>query len=167
MATVYQTFTPMAGVPASSNGARFDTFAGTNFPVPCLKFDAATDQTVFFYFRVNRYGSGNITCDIEWYADTASSGDVVWETQLAAITPNTDTQDIETKAFATLNSVTDTHLGTTGQRLHRATITISNLDSIAADDWCVLRLARDANNAADTMTGDANVTIVTLSYSDT
>lgn len=169
MATVNLSLSPMAGVPASSNGARFDTFAGTNFPVPCLKFDAAIDQTVYFYFLAKRYGSGNITLDIYWYSDTASSGNVVWESQLAAITADTDTQDIETKAFATLNFVQDTHLGTTGQRLHKASITISNLDSIAADDWCVLRFARDANgtSATDDMTGDAVLVGLNLSYSDT
>lgn len=140
---------------------------GTNFPVFGLAFDAATDEAVFWSFRSTNYASGNLTIDIDWYADTASSGDVVWESQLAAITPNTDTQDVETKALATLNNVTDTHLGTTGQRLHRCTITASNLDSLAIDDIVWLRLARDANNAADTMTGDAILVKVTVTYLST
>lgn len=140
---------------------------GTNFPVMGLAFDAASDEAVFWSFRSTNYASGNLTIDIDWYADTASSGDVVWESQLAAITPNTDTQDVETKALATLNNVTDTHLGTTGQRLHRCTITASNLDSLAIDDVVWLRLARDANNAADTMTGDAILVKVTVTYLST
>jgi hypothetical protein len=140
---------------------------GTNFPVFGLAFDAATDEAVFWSFRSTNYASGNLTIDIDWYADTASSGDVVWESQLAAITPNTDTQDVETKALATLNTVTDTHLGTVGQRLHRCTITASNLDSLAIDDVVWLRLARDANNAADTMTGDAILVKVTVTYLST
>ena len=169
MATVYLSLPPPAFVPASSNGARFDTFAGTNFPVPVLKYATTPDQTAFAYFRANRYGSGNITVDIDWYADTATStaDDLVWECALAAITPNTDTQDIETKAFATVNTATDTHLGTTGQRLHRATLTLSNLDSVATDDWCCFRLVRDSDNASDDLPGDACVVMVTLSYSDT
>ncbi|MGH7178542.1 MAG: hypothetical protein ACREJC_14290, partial [Tepidisphaeraceae bacterium] len=101
------------------------------------------------------------------YADTASTGDVIFCAQLGAITTNTDTQDIETKALATAQTVTDTHLGTTGQRLHTVDLTISNLDSIAAGDWCVLRLYRDADAAGDTMAGDASVTLISLSYSDT
>lgn len=138
---------------------------GTNFPVSGLAFDAATDEAAFWKFRAVDYTSGNLTLDLFWYADTATSGNIVWDAQIAAITPETDTQDVETKAFATANSVTDSHLGTTGQRLHKATITISNLDSLAADDIVWLRINRDANNASDTMAGDAILTLAQLSYS--
>lgn len=140
---------------------------GTNFPVPGLAFDAASDEAAFWSFIVKNYGSGNLSLDIHWYADTASSGDVIWDAQIACITPDADTQDIETDGLATVQSVTDTHLGTTGQRLHKATIAISNLDTIASGDRLVLRLNRDANNGSDTMTGDAIVTGLNLSYSDT
>lgn len=167
MATVYQQFSPYDSIPPASNYATLDVVSGTNFPVACLDFDAATAEAAFFVFRAVNYGSGNLTLDLEWYADTASSGDVVWGAQLAVITPNTDTQDIETKSLATANTVTDSHLGTTGQRLHRATITISNLDSLAADDWVTLRIYRDAAAGGDTMTGDACLVLATLSYSDT
>lgn len=167
MATVYQVFRPTDGVQPASNGAAFDVITGSNFPVPVLKFDTTTAEAIYFYFQAVSYGSGNITIDIDWYADTATSGDVVWDAQIAAITPNTDTQDIETDTLATANTVTDSHLGTTGQRLHRATVTISNLDSIAADDWVVLKITRDTGDAADTMAGDAMLAGVTASYSDT
>lgn len=155
-------------LPASAY-AQWDVFTGTNFPIPVLAFDAATDETCFVLFRADNYGSGSLTVAIDWYADTGSSGNVVWQVRLAAITPDTDTQDVETKAFATLNFVQDTHLGTTNQRLHRAIITLSNLDSLAAGDWCVLELTRDANgtNATDDMSGDALVSFVEISYSDT
>lgn len=140
---------------------------GTNFPVSGLAFDAAADEFAYWKLIAQNYGSGNLTVNIEWYADTASSGDVIFDAAIAAITPNTDSQDVETKAFATVNSVTDTHLGTTGQRLHLCTITISNLDSLAADDVVWFRLSRDANNGSDTMTGDAIVVAVEITYSDT
>lgn len=132
-----------------------------------MDFDAATEESVFFRFIATNYGSGNLTLDIDWYADTATSGDVVFGAALAAITPNTDSQDIETKAFATANESTDTHLGTTGQRLHHVAIAISNLDSIANGDWCALKLYRKAAAAGDTMTGDASVVGLRISYSDT
>lgn len=167
MATVYQQFAPEEAQFLASAFPQIVKALGTNFPVSGLAFDAATDETAYWKWRAIRYGSGNITVDIDWYADTASSGDVIFDAAVAAITPNTDTQDVETKAFATVNSVTDTHLGTTGQRLHRATITISNLDSLADGDVVWLKLNRDANAAGDTMTGDAIVTNITLSYSDT
>lgn len=164
MATVEIAISPREGIPAATNGAQFDVIAGTNFPVPVLWYDATTSETAYFYFRPQKYGSGNITAKVGWYADTASSGDVTWDLSLAAITPNTDSQDIETKAFATANSATDTHLGTTGQRLHEVDVTLSNLDSIAAGDWACLRVVR---NVSDTMTGDAGLVGILLTYSDT
>lgn len=169
MATVYHTFTPFDAIPPASNFATLDVVSGTNFPVAALDYDATTDEAACFYFRAVSYGSGNLTIAVDWYADTASSGNVVWEAQLGCITPDTDSQDIETKSLGTLNYVQDAHIGTTGQRLHRASITLSNTDSIAANDWCVLKLSRDANgtNATDDMSGDASVVLVTVSYSDT
>jgi hypothetical protein len=167
VATVRIPFRPTDAIPASSNYPTLDVVSGTNFPVACLDFDAATEETCFLVFEALNYGSGNLTLTIEWYADTASSGDVIWGAALAAITPNSDSQDIETKAFATAQTATDTHLGTTGQRLHSVDITISNLDSIAAGDWVVLKFYRDADAAGDTMTGDACLVGAVLSYSDT
>ena len=167
MSIIKHTLLPEEAQFLAANFPAYDKPGGTNFPVACLKFDAATDEAAFWKLIAQNYGSGNITVNILWYADTASSGDVVWDAQIAAITPNTDTQDIETKALAAVNSVTDSHLGTVGQRLHEATITLSNLDSIAADDLVFLRLNRDANNGSDTMAGDACVVAVEVTYSDT
>jgi hypothetical protein len=140
---------------------------GTNFPAFGLAYDAAAAEAAFWMARAVSYGSGNVTVAVDWYAATATSGDVIWGCQIAAITPDTDTQDVETKSLATANTVTDTHLGTTGKRLHRASITVSNLDSLANNDDVWIRLYRDAAAGGDTMTGDAIVVGVTVSYSDT
>lgn len=138
---------------------------GTNLPVPGYAFDAATEEAVFFRFRADRYTSGDVSVDLDWYADTASTGAVVWGAQLAAVTANTDSQDVETDGLATQATTTTTHLGTVGQRLHRTTVTITAVDSLAADDRVVLRVARVAANAADTLAGDAVLTDVTVRYS--
>lgn len=141
-------------------------FAGTNFPSEGLAFDAALDEACVAKFKVVTYGSGNLTLTLFWYADTATSGVVRWEGAIACITADTDTQDVETKAFATATTFDDTHLGTTGQRLHTCTVTISNLDSITTGDICWLRIRRIGSNAADTMTGDAILVAAEISYSD-
>jgi len=169
MATIVQVLEARAGIPAATNGAQHDVISGTNFPCPVLAYDGgSTDEKAYFYSLAESYGSGNITCKILWYADTASSGDVKWGAAVAAITPNTDTQDVETKAFATQNTAVDSHLGTTGQRLHSVDVTISNLDSIAADDWFCLEITRVASDTVnDTMTGDAFLVMARLSYSST
>lgn len=167
MATVRLNLAPEEGQFAASGFPAYVKNQGTNFPVTGLAYDASSTESAFFKFEPINYGSGAITCDIDWYADTATSGVVRWEVALAAISPNTDSQDVETKAFATAQTVDDTHLGTTGQRVHQATVTISNLDSVAAGDECWLRVARLGGNAADTMTGDAILLSARLSYSDT
>lgn len=137
---------------------------GTNIPIVALAFDAAADEAAFWRLDASQYSSGNLTVDIFWYADTASTNDVVWGASLACITANTDTQDVESKALATENTVTDSHLGTTGQRLHMATVTVSNLDSIAAGDAAWLRVRRLGSNGSDTMAGDALLERVIVSY---
>lgn len=167
MATVRQSFAANAlYFPAASNAAPH-VVDGTNFPIPSIAFDADGDKEAYLDFRAVNYGFGNLTVDIDWYADTASSGDIVLGAAIGAITPNTDSQDIEADALATENTVTDSHLGTTNKRLHRATITVSNLDSLAADDDVVMRIRRIGSSGSDTMAGDALVTKVTVSYSDT
>lgn len=169
MATVKTELDVWGDVPPTSNHPTKDVITGSNFPVRCLDFDAATDETTYYVFNALSYGSGNITVRVQWYADTGSSGNVVWGAALAAITPNTDTTDIETKAFGTVATVQDTHLGTTNQRLHEAEITISSLDSVASGDWCVLKLYRDADGTAatDDMSGDACLVGLVLEWSDT
>ncbi len=167
MATVYHQLLPEAAQFLATAFPQYLKTNGTSFPVSGLAYDAAADQAAFWKFRAVEYASGNLTLDIEWYADTASSGTCVWEAQIAVITPNTDTQDVETKAFAAEATVDDTHLGTTGQRLHRATITVTGLDSLAQDDQVWIRIRRIGSHANDTMAGDAELSQAEVSYSDT
>lgn len=168
MATVYQTLEPESAQFLSTVFPQL-VRNGTNFPVSGLAYDAAADEAAFWKVDASFYGvsNGNLTVDIRWYADTASSGDTVWGATLAAITANTDTQDVETKALTTENTFTDNHLGTVGQRLHSAIVTVSNLDSLAAGDSLWIRIRRIGSSGSDTMAGDAIVERVVVSYSDT
>lgn len=166
MATVHQSFDPWSGMFRSSAFPQMVQANGSNYPVRGLAFDAATEESVFFELRASNYGSGNVTVDIDWYADTATSGGCVWGAQLAAITPTTDSQDVETDGLATAATTTTTHPGTTGQRLQRTSIAISVLDSLAPEDAVFLRVYRVAANGSDTMAGDAIMTLVDVSYSD-
>lgn len=169
MATVFQTFSPDEAILPTANFPQYQRISGTNFPVAVLSFDGGSaDENCYFKFVATNYGSGNLTLTVYWYADTASSGNVVWGCRLAAITPNTDSQDVETDGLATAQTAQDAHLGTTGQRVHSIDITISNLDSLANGDLCFLHFYRDASDTTnDTMAGDAHLLGLRLSYSDT
>lgn len=165
MATVYAAFTPEGARYLGSSFPQYKNVGGNNFPVTGLYYDAAQDEAAFWRFAATRYpGTGNLTCDLWWYADTASSGDVVWGAALAAVTANDDTQNIETDGLATEDTMTDSHLGTTGQRLHQVSLTMANLDGLVEDDLVFLRVRRLGTDGADTMTGDAVLVLARISY---
>lgn len=140
---------------------------GLNAPVWALAFDAAADEAAFWRFPIQRYGSGNLTLTLLWTSFTGSSGNVVWGGSIAAITPDVDTTSIDTKAFDTEATVTDAHLGTTTDRVHRADIAISALDGVATGDLVCIRVRRLGSNGSDTMVGDAALIGAVLSFSDT
>lgn len=167
MATTRMLLAPEQAIFLASSFPQYVKFNGTNLPVSGLAYDATNQENAFWQFVILGYGSGNITATVYWYADTASANGVVWGGSMRAVTPDADTQDVETDALATETTVADTHLGTTGQRLHQAAITVSNLDSVANLDLVTFRLSRLTANGSDTMTGDAIVVGLVLSYSDT
>lgn len=150
----------------TSTFPQYKRFQGTNFPVDSLSFDAGAQENAFWKLQIPGYAS-TPRLEIVWYADTASTGNVLWGCQVAAIQPETDTTDPETEAFATAQTVLDSHLGTVGQRLHLVTLTITNTDSMADGSVLWLKLYRAAADASDTMAGDAQVVIANFVYSTT
>lgn len=166
MGTVKQTVLPRDADYPASNSPQFASVQGTNFPVDYLAFDASTEEACYFRLPAPNYGSGNITVRVHWNSAAQTSGDVKFGASVAAITPDTDSQDVETKAFAAESTTTDSHLGTTAKRIMAFTIAVSNLDSIAAGDDIWVKLARKAADAADTLTGDCRVLQVDVEYSD-
>jgi len=167
VATVRLDLDPEQAVFLGTAFPQYDKVNGTNFPVAGLRYDAAATETAYWRLDSFGYGSGNVTCDLVWQAENATSGVVRWEVALAAITADVDTQDVTTKAFATAHTVDDTHLGTTGKRLMLATVALSNLDSIAAGDVVWVRVSRLGAHANDTLANDCWLLQARLSYSDT
>lgn len=166
MATASQTLEPEAAEFLSTTFPQL-VRNGTNIPVSALAFDGAgsLDEAAFWKIDLAQFGSGNFTLDFYWYADSGTSGDVKWEAAFAAITADTDTQDVETKSLATAQTVVDSHLGTTAQRLHKCSITLSNTDSVAQADAGFLRVRRLGSDAADTLNSiDALLERVVVSF---
>jgi hypothetical protein len=153
----------------ASGVAPYDNVNGSNSPLGRLLYDAAATESAFWRWQAVAYGSGDITVGLVWTsAASATTGTVRWEVAMAAITPETDSQDVETDGLATAITVDDAHLGTTAKRLMLATavLTGASLDSVAAGDHCVLKVSRIGGNGADTLVGDAALVEVRLSYSD-
>jgi hypothetical protein len=126
-------------------------------------FDAAqTEQLMWAFACPANYASGP-ELHVQWKAG-ATSGNVRWEGRLAAYTPGTDSTGFDAKAFAAANNTTTAAGATTAQRIVETVITLTNADSLAANDTLIVYLARLGADAADTMTGDALAVAVTFQY---
>jgi hypothetical protein len=167
MATVKQQFDCRDLIPFASAGPTFtvsDSSGGSAYAISALSFAAATaGQAAAVRFKASNYGSGNLTLIIRWYA-AATTGNVQWNGQIAVNTPG-DAQSVLSDALATATNVTTTVNGT-ANGLNTSSITISNLDSLAADDEVWLVISR-TNGGSDTMSGAALLLGFELTYSDT
>lgn len=129
---------------------------------PILVFDDATDEFVVFSGVMSTdYTAGDIDVNIDWVAETATTGDVIWGIEVERL--NAGGPDIDSDGFATIQTVTDTTSGTSGV-ITRTTDTLTNseADSLVAGDAFRIRISRDANAGGDTMTDDAQILQVSL-----
>lgn len=126
-------------------------------------FDAATDEHLWWVWRLpSNYASGG-TVKLMWMANAVTSTSVVWGASLGAITPaDTDTPVEHANAAATTAT---TAINTTeARRLTETSIALGNLDSAGAGDVVFLLVYRDADNGSDTLAVDAELITVTFEY---
>lgn len=151
--------TPQASEPTSSNYATF----GVRNQHILLDFDAGTDESAVWKAVLPRhYSGGGITVHLHWVGATATSGNVVWSGQFERI--GEGQQDIDSDGFASAQSVTAAAPATSGH-IDIASITFTNgaqIDSLAVGEAFRFKLFRDADNASDTMTGDAELFAIEL-----
>tara|TARA_B100000949_G_scaffold11685_1_gene8926 strand:- start:3449 stop:4270 length:822 start_codon:yes stop_codon:yes gene_type:complete len=127
-----------------------------------LGFDAGTDELIYYMFRMpTDYGSA-LVLKLQYAMASATSGDVIWASSLWAITAG-DSADVDTESYDSPNTVTDTVPGTAGY-LAEASITMTNTDSLAANDLLTIKIYRDANAGGDTASGDADLYAISLQY---
>jgi len=145
----------------SSNPAEFDV---RNDRLQ-LRFDASTDEFADFTgFMPENYGAGGLTATLCWSAGPsgATSGNVVWNLAFERLQDEVDNFDSD--SIASVQAVTSAAPSTAGL-IQYATISFTNgaqMDSVAAGEMFRMRLSRDADNASDTMTGDAYFAFVNL-----
>jgi hypothetical protein len=129
---------------------------------PVLHFASATATTVTLFagLLARIYSGGGITVRIQWIAESAVAGDVVWE---VAFERMSTTHDIDADSFASAKTVTQTCAGTSGI-LVTASIAFTNgeIDGLLVGEPFRLQLSRLGADAADTMTGGAQVLSVEL-----
>lgn len=126
--------------------------AGTNFPAIGYAFQKAATQYIYLVSTATLYGTGNPNLVLNFYSRSGSTtGNVVWTCSMACVAAGLATS-YEAKSFATAQSATAVTINSTAKGMSTATISITNLDSIAVDSEVVIRISR---GASDTMVGDA------------
>lgn len=136
--------------------------AGTNFPAIGYAFQKTGTQYIYLITTAALYGTGNPNLLLNFYSRSGSTtGNVVWTASMACITPG-DATSYEAKSYATAQSAGAVTINGTAKGMSAATISITNLDSISADDEVVIRISR---GASDTMVGDAILTGGDWNYS--
>jgi len=133
--------------------------AGTNFAYAQLEHDQGAEECSFWRFALppNFDPDEDIIIKVWWKASTAIAGDVVWG---VSVLGREEGDDIDAAALGTEVEVVDTVQGVVEQ-ITVTTITLTPAQHVlAAGDMVILKLARKAADAADTMADDADVVMV-------
>lgn len=144
----------LAGIPDPAAGPYP---AWTTIGRTYLVFDSATAQSVVWTFPVPTDYSSAPLVDLLWSGSTSTttSHTARWGASLMAVTPETDSVDVSADSFDTQSEADDDILGTTAKRLQLLTITVSNTDSLAADDYGAVKIQRVSAHANDDLPEDA------------
>lgn len=124
---------------------------------PILAFDDTTAENVIFSpVMSNDYSAGNLTIDIDWVAETATTGGVTWGVEFERVAPGGT--DIDSDSFHTQQTGTSTTNGTSGIKTRTSiTLTQAEADGIAAGDAFRLRVQRVTGDGGDTLADDAQI----------
>ena len=147
------TFDPnMATFPATAPAA-----ATSRNEHPLIAFDDTTDENIIFHYVMSQdYAEGNLTVDIHWLAASATTGDVKWNVQFETLAPLG--QDWDNDSFAAVQTVTSTTAATSCIATRTSIpLTRAQADTISKGGAFRLRVTRDADDAGDTMVGDAQI----------
>lgn len=157
MATTRFVFTPTAAEFPSSN---YPALAIDGQARPYLAFDTTTDETCYWTFVAPQGLTGALSCIVTYRAASATSGTACFEVALEAISDGDATDTDAGSSFATVNTNTAVTVPGTAGYIDQFSVTLTNDDSIAAADYCRLRLNRDVS--ADNASGDIQVLAVEL-----
>lgn len=128
-----------------------------------LLFDSTTkEQCMWSIAAPADFASGPVLKTM-WKMASATTGNVVLEARVAAVSSG-DATDADAKAFAAANTSAATSVPGTAGHVKEISITLTNADSMAANDFAVIYLARDAASGSDTASGDLELVMASLQY---
>jgi hypothetical protein len=131
---------------------------------PVLTFDPATAWSALWTESMpSDYSGAGVTITLYWALSAGNTGNVMWTVALERIQDGV--QDIGSDGFATAQAFAAAAAPGTNGFIAKTTLNISNganMDSIAAGDLFRIKITRDAANASDTATGNAQLLMATM-----
>ncbi len=158
---VYPAYALAALEHGSDSSPPLSRSTGTNVDVLTATYDDSTDECLGAAFTVPaNVTTGTVTFAIVWFSSSATSGNIIWDIRHSGGQAEGVTWDT---ALTTVAAAADATQGTVNQVTRTTwTETITNL-TWAANDIVNFELCRDANNASDTLVGDARLVTFTFS----
>lgn len=126
-------------------------------------FDAATEEQMMWTLLVPSNYASNPVLKLMFKMTSATTGNVVIEGRIAAVSDG-DATDVNTKGFAAANTSAAITVPATVGIMASISLTLTNDDSLVADDFAIVYLARDAANGSDTAAGDMEIIGAALYY---
>lgn len=152
---------PMSGITAAPVQIVESSGAGTAKPVIFeAVYATGTTEGRAWIFKA-KYVAAAPKLKVAYRMSTGvASKSLKWDVYMAAVS-STDAS-MSAKVFTTVDSQTDTPSGTADLQ-GESTVTLTNADSVAENDWVCLMLVRDTS-VANNHTGSAKVTLVEFQY---
>jgi hypothetical protein len=167
MGTVTQNLEAPAGYSTGSVPVEFYQGGGTTVqPLTWAFTNPGTNLQVTFPFKAINYGSGAISVDIDFYAQTGvTSGSVGWKVYIVSQT-STAAESMEAADNTTVGATCTQTINATAKGPTRASGSVASADAdgIANNSICYLKIQRDTSNT--TLADVALLKSVTISYSD-
>ncbi len=140
-------------------GARIEGGSG----VFKLLFDAsAAWAAIVGSFDMPENYASDLVLILKYAMTSATSGTVAFDLSIMA---NTDGEAVDTPSFDTVNSTGAITVPGSAKDEDTITTVLTNDDSVAAGEHCIVKLARDV--ALDSATGNAEVITAKLQYTTT
>lgn len=128
-------------------------------------FDASQTESILFQFKMpSDYASAPVL-KLQYAMASAVADKIDLEVDVMAVA---DGEDIDSASFDTINEIVGgtTVPGTAGF-VDTISISLTNNDSVAADELVLIRIHRDHDDGDDTATGDLELLSVSLEYTTT
>lgn len=130
---------------------------------PRILFDDTTPEFMHWTFRMPSDYSSSLVAKIQYSMVSAIANEIVVAVEVYKISDGA-TAAIDTDSYATANTSSAITVPGTAGYPDEISLTLTNDDGVAANDWTAVRFSRDADAAGDDATGDMELVAISLEY---